>query len=48
MKSPDEVSFAYLMTLRASAFVAADPATNEDCLMCDGARVSGQVKSHIK
>ena len=39
MKSPDEVSSAYLMSLRASAFVAADPAASEDCLMCDGADI---------
>src|ERR1700743_1385058 len=41
MKSPDELISAYLISWGVSPFVAADPAASEDCLMCDGARVSG-------
>ena len=48
MKSPEEVSSAYLVCFRVSAFDAADPAAREDYLKCDGARASEKVKSHTK
>jgi len=40
------LSSEYFADLRVSASDAADPAANEDLLMCDGAMVSGHVKSH--
>src|SRR5271155_2054340 len=39
---------AYLVRFFDSASTAADPAAREDWRICDGASVSGQVKSHAK
>ena len=38
----------YLDLLRSSAPAAADPAAKEDWFRCEGARVSGHVKSHTR
>ena len=47
MKSDSERA-AYFMHLLFSAKTAADPAAIEEWLRCEGARVSGQVKSHTR
>ena len=48
IKSPEATNSAYLVCLRASALSAADPAACMGEDKCEGAKVSGHVKSQIK
>jgi len=42
------IKSAYFVDLRISASIVADPTALDDFLMCSGASVSVQVKSHIR
>ena len=48
VKVPETRRSAYLVVLIASALSAADPAVCADESRCDGAKVSGQVKSQTR
>src|SRR6266516_3960242 len=45
---PEETSWLYLSLLFPSAKTAADPTADEERFRCEGARVSGQVKSQTR
>src|SRR6266516_2418249 len=45
---PEETSWLYLCRFFSSAKTAADPAAEEERFRCEGAKVSGQVKSQTR